>query len=89
MSKSPSRFPRSITVSSSLFDVDRPPIVLSHLAGSILLCDCIGVTLGSYQQVSEGEIINLESPISAEELERRRQVKTGRTMEEVLQRLGL
>lgn len=45
---------------------------LSELTAYTLLCDCTGKTLGSYQPVREGEIINLESPISVEELERRR-----------------
>jgi len=65
---------------------------LGGLTGYTLLCDSTGKTLGIYQPVQEqirGADINLECPISEEELQRRRQVKTGKTTEEILQRLGL
>ena len=62
---------------------------LSGLKGYTILCDSEGKTLGVYQPVKEAEFINLDPPYSAEELERRRQIKTGSTTEEMLQRLGL
>ncbi len=65
---------------------------LSELKGYTLLCDSTGKTLGIFQPVSEqirGADLNLECPISEEELQRRRQVKTGKTTEEILERLGL
>jgi hypothetical protein len=62
---------------------------LSGLTGYTILCDSQGKTLGVYQPAKESEIINLEPPYSAEELERRRQIKTGKPLEEILQRLGL
>jgi hypothetical protein len=65
---------------------------LSDLKGYTLLCDSTGKTLGIFQPVQEqirGTDINLECPISEQELQRRRQVKTGKTTEEILERLGL
>jgi len=62
---------------------------LAGLTGYTILCDNTGKTLGIYQPVKEHEIVNLEPPISEEELQRRRQVRTGKTTEEILQRSGL
>lgn len=62
---------------------------LSELTGYTLLCDSKGNTLGVYQPVQANEIVNLEPPYSAEDLERCRQHKTGKTTEEILQKLGL
>ena len=62
---------------------------LSGLKGYTILCDSTGKTLGVYQPVKEAGSINLESPLSPAEIERRLKIKTGVTTEEMLQRLGL
>jgi hypothetical protein len=62
---------------------------LSGLQGYTILCDSTGKALGVYQPLHEAEFINLEPPISEEEIQRRRKIKTGSTTEEMLQRLGL
>ena len=62
---------------------------LSGLKGYTILCDSNGNTLGVYQPARAEELVNLEPPYTAEELERARQHKTGKTTEEILQKLGL
>lgn len=65
---------------------------LRDLKGYTLLCDQEGNALGIYQPVHQpikAEAMILESPLSPAEIERRRQIKTGVTTEEMLQRLGL
>ncbi len=65
---------------------------LSDLKGYTLLCDSTGKTLGIYKPVLEqirGADINLESPLSPDEIQRRLQIKTGKPLEEILERLGL
>ncbi len=60
---------------------------LSGYVGSVELCDDAGHTLGYFQPVlpaAQAERILAECPLSETELRRRRQVRTGRPLTEIL-----
>ena len=65
---------------------------LMSLHGQVVLCDAEGYALGFFQPMGERlkvEDMQLESPLSAEEVEERRKVRTGRPLEDILRELGL
>jgi hypothetical protein len=64
---------------------------LNPLNGLLEICDEAGRTLGYFHPVltqnHSGES-SIQSPFTEEELERRRQQRTGRPLNEILKRLG-
>lgn len=54
------------------------------------ICDCTGHTVGYFHPASESlveEKLSVRSPLSDEEIQRRRQQRTGRPLTEILERL--
>ena len=65
---------------------------LERLEGQVILCDTKGRVLGLFSPLAEGQSIEdleLETPLSIAEIEELRKNKTGKPLEEILQRLGL
>jgi hypothetical protein len=65
---------------------------LMSLNGQVVLCDADGYALGFFQPMGERlkvEDMQLESPLSPEEVEERRKVRTGKTLDEILRKHGL
>jgi len=65
---------------------------VSGLTENAVLCDKSGFALGLFHPLDKGirpEDLQLEPPRSAEELQERQKVKTGKPLEEILIRLGL
>jgi hypothetical protein len=75
-----------ITVGSSLGEQ------LIKLPGGAVLCDASGRALGLFSPLSQpmqaGEL-QLEPPLSIAETEELRKVRTGKPLNEILERLGL
>lgn len=75
-----------ITVQSSLDDQ------LATVSGEVIVCDDKGRALGFFSPLPGTpriEDLQLEPPLSIEEIEELRKNKTGKPLEEILQRLGL
>jgi hypothetical protein len=65
---------------------------LMSLNGQVVLCDAEGYALGFFQPMGERlkvEDMQLDSPLSIEEVQERRKVRTGRPLEDILRELGL
>lgn len=65
---------------------------LSQLAGQAVLCDPEGRVLGIFQPYLDRpklEDFRLEPPSTIEEINERRKNRTGKTLEEILTRLGM
>jgi hypothetical protein len=65
---------------------------LMSLNGQVVLCDAEGYALGFFEPMGERlkvEDMQVESPLSPEEVEKRRKVRTGRPLEDILRELGL
>jgi hypothetical protein len=65
---------------------------LTSLAGQTVLCDADGRALGFFTPLPNRpkvEELQLESPLSIEQTEELRKVKTGKPLEEILARLGV
>lgn len=65
---------------------------LSGLAGQAVLCDASGKALGMFSPLAtriEATQLQLEPPLSIAETEELRKVRTGKPLEEILQRLGV
>jgi hypothetical protein len=62
---------------------------LHHLRGLLEVCDESGKTLGYFHPIppANGTGTPIRSPLSHEELQRRRQQRTGRPLAEILERL--
>jgi len=75
-----------ITVESAL--VER----LGELEGQAVLCDANGRALGFFSPLADRpqvEDLQLEPPLSIAETEELRKVRTGKPLEEILNRLGI
>ena len=65
---------------------------LSGLEGQAVLCDASGRSLGMFSPLSvpvDVKELQLEPPLSVAETEELRKVRTGKPLEEILQRLGV
>jgi hypothetical protein len=65
---------------------------LMSLNGQVVLCDAEGYALGFFQPMGERlkvEDMQLETPLSPEEVERRRKIRTGKSLDEILRKHGL
>lgn len=65
---------------------------LMSLNGQVVLCDAEGYALGFFEPMGERlkvEDMQLESPLSIEELQELRKVRTGKPLEEILRNHGL
>jgi hypothetical protein len=61
--------------------------LMSHSNGPVEVCDESGKTLGYFHPlVRPTETLAVQSPFSLEELERRRQQRTGKPLAEILER---
>jgi len=64
---------------------------LGQLSGQAILCDSEGRVLGFFSPFRDRpkrEELQLESPLTIEETEKLRQVRTGKPLEDILSRLG-
>jgi hypothetical protein len=55
--------------------------------GFLEVCDCSGRTLGYFVPVGKDGGMGVRSPFSDEEIQKRRQQRTGKPLAEILQRL--
>jgi hypothetical protein len=65
---------------------------LTSLAGQTVLCDAAGRALGFFTPLPHHpkvEDLPLESPLSIEQTDELRKVKTGKPLEEILTRFGV
>jgi hypothetical protein len=65
---------------------------LSELTHQVVLCDSDGRALGFFSPIHERprvEDLQLEPPLSIAETEELRKIKTGKPLNEILDRLGL
>ena len=65
---------------------------LSGLDGQAVLCDASGRALGLFSPLGEqvaAKDLQLEPPLSIAETEELRKTRTGKPLEEILQRLGV
>lgn len=65
---------------------------LGELAGQVVLCDADGRALGFFSPLPDrpqAQDLQLEPPLSILETENLRQVRTGKPLSEILNRLGL